>query len=434
MVYAHAFTARRAALFELLEALTMVGPVYSFPWLSTSPTCQRQWPSLYQAVEEGQIDSTWLQAYLAGLVPEERVCHWALDCTSWLRTHATTLPDRQYVYRPTPLASRGTVDIGYSYSLLDWVPADDQSWTLNVDLVRVPSTQTEWEVGIEQVRRLSATRQGHSQGLDIVTADAKYGNHKFLYPLRDQACGLVVALRRDRVLYRTPSATEQARTGRRRKHGARFAFKDPSTWGEPDEYQAWDDARWGQVELRRWHGLHERATADAPIDVVQARIRLEREHPPAPQWLAWQAPADVPAEMRITVEIIWRAYTYRWPIEPSIRFRKQHLMWTRPQFHTPETGDRWSLLVSLAMWQLFLARTLVADQPRPWQKSQPRLTPARVQQGWAALFCTLEALVPPPQTRGKSPGWPPGQLRRRRDRHRVVRKTPKTLKSVAAAA
>ncbi len=229
MVYVHAFTARKAALFELLEALTMVGPVYSFPWLSTSPTCQRQWPSLYQAVEEGQINHNWLRAHLAGLMPEGGVCHWALDCTSWLRTHAGTLPDRQYVYRSTPLASRGTVDIGYSYSLLDWVEAADQSWTLSVDLVRVPSSQTEWEVGIEQVRRLSQARQGHA-GLDIVAADAKYGNHKFLYPLRDQGCGLVVALRRDRVLYRAPRADEQARMGRRRKHGQRFAFKDAATW------------------------------------------------------------------------------------------------------------------------------------------------------------------------------------------------------------
>lgn len=412
----------------------MVGPVDAFPWLSTSPTCQRQWPSLYQAVEEGQIDRTWLRAYLAGLVRGEGVCHWALDCTSWLRTHGRTLPNRQYVYRPTPLASRGTVDIGYSYSLLEWVPAADQSWTLNVDQVRVPSSQTEWEVGIEQVRRLSAARQDHPAGLDIVTADAKYGNHKFLYPLRDQGCGLVVALRRDRVLYRAPRAADQARMGRRRKHGARFAFKDPRTWGEPDETQAWDDARWGQVELRRWNGLHERATADAPIDIIQARIRLERAQPPAPQWLVWQAPSHLPAETVITAEVIWRAYTYRWPIEPSIRFRKQQLMWTTPQFHTPETGDCWSLLVSLAMWQLFLARAVVTDQPRPWQKPQSQLTPARVQQGWAALFCTLEPLVPAPQTRGKSPGWPKGRPRKRRDRHRVVRKTPKPVQSCATAA
>jgi hypothetical protein len=196
-------------MFELLDAVVLLGPVRSFPWLSLSPTCQRKWPSLYQAVEEGRMDEAWLRTFLAQQVPAEGIRYWALDCTNWLRTHARTLPDRQYVYRPTPLASRGTVDIGYSYSLLDWVPEDDRSWAMSVDVVRVPSTKREWQVGIEQVQRLSEARQAYELVLDIVTADAKYGNHKFLRPLRGQRCGVVVAMRRDRVLYRAPTAEEQ---------------------------------------------------------------------------------------------------------------------------------------------------------------------------------------------------------------------------------
>jgi hypothetical protein len=433
-VYECAFTARRDALFELLDAVTLQGPMYSFPWLSLSPTCQRKWPSLYQAVEEGRIDCAWLRTFLAQQVPPDGVRYWALDCTNWLRTHARTLADRQYVYQPTPLASRGTVNIGYSYSLLDWVPEDNRSWAMSVDVVRVPSTKTEWQVGVEQVQRLSAARQGYEQVLDIVTADAKYGNHKFLRPLRGGRCGVVAAMRRDRVLYRAPTTEEQKHVGARRKHGRRFAFKEPETWGVPDEFVTFVDERWGQVELRRWKGLHERAAADAPLDVVQARIHLEREKPPHLLWLAWQAPAMLPAHLEVTVETIWQAYPYRWPIEPSTRFRKQHLMWTVPQFHTPETGDRWSVVVSLAMWMLFLARQVVADQPRPWQKAQRRLTPARVQQGWAALFCAIGTPVLAPQTRGKSPGWPRGRPRQRRERHRVVRKTPKKPKTVPKAA
>jgi len=384
---------------------------------------------LYKAVEKGRIDCVWLHIFLAQRAPHGGVCYWALDCTSWLRTHARTLPDRQYVYQPTPLASRGTVNIGYSYSLLDWVPEDNHSWTMSVDVVRVPSTKTEWQVGIEQVQRLSTARQGYKQVLDIVTADAKYGNHKFLRPLRGGRCGLVVAVRRDRVLYRTPTAREQKHLGARRKHGRRFAFKEPETWDVPDEFVAFRDERWGQVELRRWNGLHERAAADAPLDIVQARIHLEREKPPNPLWLAWQAPATLPADCQVTVKTIWQAYPHRWPIEPSTRFRKQHLMWTVPQFHTPEAGDRWSVIVSLAMWLLFLARQVVVDQPRVWQKAQSQLTPARVQQGWVALFCTIGSPVSVPKTRGKSPGWPKGKPRQRRERHRVVRKTTKKARA-----
>jgi hypothetical protein len=433
-VYEHAFRSRRDAQFELLDALTLEGPTYSFPWLSLSSTCQRKWSSLYQAVEEGQIDEAWLRTFLAQQAPSYGVCYWALDCTSWLRTHARTLPDRQYVYQPTPLTSRGTVNIGYSYSLLDWVPESSRSWTMSVEVMRVPSAKSEWQVGVEQVQRLNEARQGHEQVLDIVTADAKYGNHKFLGSLRGQRCGLVVAMRRDRVLYRAPAPEEQKQRGTRRKHGRRFAFKKRETWGPPDECMAMVHANLGQVELRRWNGLHERAAADAPLDIIQARIHLERDKPPEALWLAWQEPAMLPVGLQVTVETIWQAYLHRWPIEPSIRFRKQQLMWTVPQFHTPETGDHWSLIVSLAMWLLFLGRNVVADRPRSWQKPQQALTPARVQQGWAALFCRIGTPVAPPQTRGKSPGWPPGKTRQRRERHRVVRKTPKKAKRAAKTA
>jgi len=433
-MYDHAFTSRRDALFELLDALMLAGPTVSFPYLSLALTCQRKWHSLYQAIEEGVLDRHWLRSFLVQQVSEQGIRYWSLDCTGWARVHANKSPDRQYIYKPTPLASRGTVTIGYSYSLLDWVPRPDQSWTLSVDVQRVRSTQKEWEVGIEQIRQLNQARENGDEVLDIVVADAKYGNHKFLRPLRGQRCGVVAAMRCDRVLYRAPTAEEQKPLGTKRKHGRRFEFKNPETQGQPEEFRTFTDERWGQVELRRWKGLHERAAADTPLDVVQARIHLERENPPDPRWLTWQAPPKLPAQIQVTAWTIWQAYLHRWPIEPSIRFRKQRLMWTMPQFHIPERGDCWSILVSLALWMLYLARPVVADRPMAWQTKQQELTPTRVQQGWAEIFCTIGTPVCPPKTRGKSPGWPTGKPRQRRARHRVVRKTPNKTKAKAKAA
>jgi len=433
-VYDHAFKKREDALFELLDALLVMGPTVSFPYLSLALTCQRKWPSLYQAIEEGALDRHWLSTYLAQQVPETGICYWPLDCTIWERVHADTSPGRVYVYKPTPLASRNTVSIGFSYSLLDWAPRRDQSWTLSVDVQRVGSTQKEWEVGAEQIRQMNQAREQYDQVLDIVVADCKYGNHKFLRPLWGQRCGIIVAMRRDRVLYRAPRPEEQKHFGPKRKHGRRFAFKEPETWEEPDEFSSFTDERWGQVELQRWNDLHELGAADAPVDVVRARIHLERDKPPNPLWLAWQAPPQLPAQIEVTIETLWQAYRHRWPVEPSIRFRKQRLMWTKPQFHDPERGDLWSTLVSLAFWMLYLARPVVADRPMAWQKKQQELTPERVQQGWAEIFCTIGTPVRPPKTRGKSPGWPTGKPRQRRERHRVVRKTPKKAKPKAKAA
>jgi len=388
-LYHSAFTARRDALFELLDALLLKGPMPSFPMLALSLFCQRQWPSLYQAIEEGQIDLPWLRAFLAQHVPAQGVCCYALDGVAWPRSQAGTLPDRQYVYHPTPAVNGGNVVAGYAYSLLDWVPFVRRSWALSIDVARRLSTQTDVELGVEQVKRLNEARQSYGQVLDIIVADAKYGNHKFFQPLQGQRCGVVAAMRCDRVLYRTPTLEEQKPRGRKRKHGRRFAFKEPDSWGEPDECLHFEHERWGQVELRRWNGVHERPAAGTPLDVVQARVHLEKDKPPKPFWLAWQAPPTIPISVQVTAQTIWQAYLHRWPVEPSIRFRKQHLMWTVPQFHIPEAGDRWSVLVSLAMWLLYLARAVVTDQPLPWQKAQVELTPARVQRGLGELFARL---------------------------------------------
>jgi hypothetical protein len=193
------------------------------------------------------------------------------------------------------------------------------------------------------------------------------------------------------------------------------------------EVQRLDDPDWGQVELRRWPHLHGKSAAEVEFEVVQAQVHLERPSPPPPLWLLW-LPPELPPALEVNVETIWRSYTHRWPIEPGICFRKQGLNWTLPQFHTPEAGDRWSYLVCLAFWQLYLARPIVQDCALPWQPKQTRLTPARVRQGMADIFAQIGRPTRPPQTRGKSSGWPKGKPRQRRERCSVVKKTAKPRK------
>jgi hypothetical protein len=131
----------------------------------------------------------------------------------------------------------------------------------------------------------------------------------------------------------------------------------------------------------------------------------------------------------LDLETIWAAYDHRWSIEPGNRFRKQTLNWTRPQFQTPEASDRWSTLVTVAFWQLYLARPLVADCPLPWQPKQIHLTPARVQQGWFDIFLQIGQPTRPPQTRGKSPGSPKGKPRQPKQRYPVDEKSAKSSKA-----
>ena len=99
-----------------------------------------------------------------------------------------------------------------------------------------------------------------------------------------------------------------------------------------------------------------------------------------------------------------------------------------PKLGDPQSAERWSDLMPLATWQLWLARDLVQDKPLPWQKPMRRLSPGRVADGMAALLARLGTPSRPPKPRGKSPGWPTGQRRNRKPRYPIVRKRGKRPK------
>jgi hypothetical protein len=422
-IYDNALLARRDALFNLLDALITEGTVSSFARLSQSSQFQRKWPSLYAAVEDGDLDRQWMRSYLARQAPQQGICVFPIDGSPWPRPRSRVLDDRQFVYQASSDVNGGTVTIGYPYSLLEWCAEAHSSWSLPIDARRVPSTQTAQEVGAEQIQALAQARTAFSEALDIIAADGKYGNAGFLRSVQGLRCGILARLRCDRVLY-TPPPPKSGKKGRPRVHGDRFAFKEPDTWGSPDATIELEDAYWGHVRLECWQGLHEKKGTDVPYDVIRASVHQERPKPPGALWLAWLAPNVLPSQVTVTVEVIWRAYVSRWPVEPGIHFRKETLGWTLPRFQTKEAGDRWTELTAMACWIIFLARPLVTDAPFPWQKSQLRLTPQRVQQSIRPIFAQIGSPARPPKMRGKAPGWPSGKQRTRKPRLSVVKKTP----------
>ena len=113
-------------------------------------------------------------------------------------------------------------------------------------------------------------------------------------------------------------------------------------------------------------------------------------------------------------------------IEHWYRFAKQRLHWTLPKVKTPEQGERWSDLMPMLSWQLWLARDIVADCPLPWQKPQENPTPGRVCQGMGGVLTQIGTPAARPKPRGKSPGWPKGRPRTRAPRHPIVKKSDKT--------
>lgn len=422
-VFEHGLTKAGDAQFELIDALLLGQSIRSFPELGLLPPFRRQWHSSYAAIERGEQDREWLEQLFARQIPSEGPHLFALDGTAWPHPAAHTLADRQYVFSPTASIGNRSVVIGHPYSLLTWVPQSGSSWALPLSVRRVSSQQTEVEVGVEQVKQLCRHRRAEMEKeLHIVIADAKYGNHHFLGALKGEPCGLLVRLRSNRVLYGPPGA--YSGRGRPRVHGDRFAFKEPDTWGEPDALVELEHPRWGRVRLRRWDDKHARQDSTTPFSVILAEAHLEREKSGPSLWLAYLPPAHQKASDQ-RLEDLWQWYGYRWPVEPSIRFRKQYLYWTLPRFQNPDHCDRWTMLVNIAQWQLFLGRRLVRDNPLPWQPSQDDLTPERVLRGFGGLFSTIGTPAAPPRKRGKSPGWPSGRPRTRPKRHTVVKKSRK---------
>ena len=423
-VYDQGLTRFADAQSDLVDALLLSPPIRSFPELSLSWAFRRQWHSTYAAIEEGDQDREWLECFFIQQIPNQGTQVFSLDGTSWLQPAAKTMPDRQFVYSPSKMLNSRSIGIGQPYSVLAWAPERHSSWAPAVSVRRAPSDQTDVKVGVEQVKQLCCERSDEmKQDLHLIVADAKYGNHHFLGPLKKESCGTLVRLYRNRVLYGKPGP--YSGKGRPRVHGDRFAFKEPETWCEPDTEMELEDEQWGKVCLRCWDHLHARQGASTPFSVILVETHLERENPNRPFWLGYQPPqGQEPGDQSLAD--LWHGYQYRWPVEPSIRFRKQYLYWTLPRFQTPERCDRWTMLVTLAQWQLFLARDLVQEERLPWQPAQENLTPERVLQSMGGLFRQIGTPARPPQARGKSPGWPKGQPRARKKRHRVVKKTKKT--------
>lgn len=410
------------AQFQLVDALLSNMKISSFPELSLSPLFEREWSSAYNAVENGKQDSEPLRRLFCQQLPSEGPVVCPLDTTVWPHPKARTLDDLVYEISPTKAARRHTAVVGHVYSILGWVPERGRSWGLGLSNEQMTLETDVLELGIKQVKELAQERPAIGRDrLLVIAADGKYGTHHFLGPLRSvEQVAVVARLRRDRILYKPPPA--YSGEGRPRKHGDRFAFKDKTTWWTPDEDVTFDDERWGKVHLRGWHDLHMRQDAETAFTAIYVEVHLEQEKRPRPIWLAYLGPSTH------TIRGAWLWFDHRWPIEPSIRFRKQKLYWTLPNLQASERCQRWSWLVEAAFWQLYLARDIVRDQPLPWQKSLARLTPTRVLGSMGLLFAQIGTPTRPVQSRRNSPGWPTGKPRTRPKRFKPQRRNKKQRK------
>jgi hypothetical protein len=437
----HACFPRRAdALFELGDALLSAQAIGSLPHLSLQPVHRRGWGSAYAALAHGRVDAERLRDLLVSSLPEADRLVFAVDVTTWPRCDAECSPSRGYYYHPSRHSAGQPIVAGWAYQWICQLSFDRDSWTAPVDAARLHPLDDADQQAACQVRALLG-RLGGGGPVPLVVFDAGYDSAQLALDLAAEPVAVLVRLRAGRCFYADPPAPPPGKTGRPRRHGAKFNCADPATWPAPTASLVCEDDQYGAVTVQAWAGLHPKQQrhpghgSRGPRPIVRGtvvRVQVQRvpakTRPPKVLWLWWAGPGSV------DLDLAWRAYVRRFDLEHTVRFAKQTLAWTTPRPRHPEQADRWTWLVLASYAQLRLARQVVVDQRLPWERPRPpgRPSPVRVRRGFPQLLCALGSPASAPKPAGRAPGRPKGRCSGPARRYPAIKK-PTTKPSRKAA-
>jgi hypothetical protein len=338
-----------------------------------------------------------------------------------VRAESATARDRTYVHVPNTPTGAKPVAPGYQFATVVALPDTPSSWTSTIEVRRVPSEQTGSEVVAQQLTDLAPLVPEDT----VAVLDGGFGNAPFLTVAQSVPLTLVIRVANNRVFYR-PAPPRTNRRGAPRKDGDRFALADPVTQGPAEEQFCGTDALGQSVSVQVWHHLHLRQCRSVEVSLV----RMEREQTidtkrqPRVLWLMVRSPhLPTPPPEQISA-----FYRRRYSIEHGYRFDKQELMWTEPRLRTPEKLELWSWIVAAAHHQITQARTFVAGQCHPWQRTSGKdngpsqTTPAQVRRAFGAILAKVGTPARPARLRGKSPGRVKGAQIKKAERYKTIYK------------
>lgn len=401
------------ATFELTDAILLTRNAYSLADLSLSPVFRRKWPSIYEALQDARPQRQKLMQLYIKQMPTDGRPLLAGDHTAWSRPQAVTLQERTIEHSIATIAGNKPITIGQGYSTIAWIPEGSGSWALPLRHERI----TSWENPIQKAAWQLQQVCENLPNRPISVWDSEYGCAPFVLKTANIKADILVRLRSNLCLWGAPPA--YSGKGRPRKHGHKFKLSESSTWNEVTQSLEVKHFQLGRVKVSLWSNLHFRQTATRPMSVIKVeRVeKLGNSRGAKPLWLAWVGEEMPPLQQ------VWQLYLRRFSVDHWYRFLKQRLHWTLPQLSTPKQCERWSDLMPIMTWELWLARDIVTDNPLPWQKSLDNMTPGRVAQAMGSVFAVIGTPARSPKPRGKSPGWKAGQPRQRRTRYPIVKKT-----------
>jgi DDE superfamily endonuclease len=417
---------REDALFELVDALAGASQrIRSIGELMFEPASRRGWGSLYQALHHGRIDMVAARALLAGQarpVVAGRPLMFAIDVSKYPRPDTRRVADvgMQYAagrerFGGAPVvpgwAMQWVAQVGLSP-----VTTRTTSWCLPVDVRRVATSDNANDLAAVQIAETTRLVRVGEPGTGVLQLvlfllDSGYCP---IYLTQHLPAGaqILVRLRGDRVFFAPPPPRSPGAVGRPTKHGARFALDEPDTWPTPDVEHTTTRPDGTTVHAQAWHRYHPEprqrrhweGTGIVEGTLIRQQSTTAGGHTQT-WWLWWAGPADT-----FDLAVLADAYHHRYTIEHGFRFIKQDLFWTDHTPMSPDQAERWSWVVAFAYTQLHLARRLVANQRRPWEKPQPHdhISPRRVRRGFRHATAHLPTPANPPKPSRPGPGRPKG--------------------------
>src|SRR6059058_5870454 len=354
----HGFGHAKDALFNLVDALCSEAAARSFPEWSFSPFFERTWASLYEALEDGQIDALRLRQLFVDFAPlpaAGEIVFLGVDKSLLYRPEAQTAEDRTLVPIANVPKNTHAASPGWVMSHVVLLPKQAGQGTFILDTARVASTELATEVAARQLRAVVALLL--ARGLrPIIGGSRWYACAPFLARLADVKAASLLRVKSNRVFYRPAPARLPDQLGASRKDGDRFQCQDESSHGEPDETWEGLDAKGARrTQLRCWNHLHLRTARSLEVSVIEI-IRhgaSGKARDPKISWFVWKGDRPAPLAQ------ISPTYRLRYSQEHGYRFDKQELLWDVPRLSTPHRTERWTHIVACAHNLLVLARPLV---------------------------------------------------------------------------
>ncbi len=452
------FNKRSDSIMNLMDALSSHGhQARSVVELSEAKCFERQYSSITDAIADGLSEANWngIRRYLFHELFDRSArtppC-FLVDCTPNPRPFARKLKDRTITHCPNPAPGNKPICVGHSYSCTALLPTDplvhDQKWLIPLSMQRVKSDAKGNELGMQQILD-HMTQLGLEDQLTVSVGDSLYGseNCRIKASSRDNLVH-IFRVKNNRNLYSLPGIDSQPKgRGRKKEYGQMMSLSKPETHRQPGNHceTGWQ-ARSGQiytVKIDAWNNILFRGSkkfraAKHPVTLV--RICIVDEHGNTlfkrPMWLA------VMGKLRHQLSLlsIYQYYRSRYNLEHFFRFGKTKLLLDKYQTSKPSHDEYWWQLCLLAYIQLYMARSLVLQKPKPWEKYLPAYhqrsdtkarinTASQTQRGFAQLLDDIGTPAKPCVPRGRKSGRKKGECVGKRPEQPIIFKSCKKEKA-----